>query len=82
MNGFWFLTRIKFGHLTRNLSFSKLIISLNWYVSGNELRNFHLIQETQAGNVDLGFYLRVNYNIITFATVACPTVRNWSAPYV
>jgi len=74
----------KFVNLTRksHLFVFQTAISLNWNVSGNELGNFYLLPATKTGNVDLGCYLRVHYNIITFATVACPTVRNWSALYV
>jgi len=74
----------KFVNLTRksHLFVFRTAISLNWNVSGNELRNLYLLPATKTGNVDLGCYLRVPDNIITFATVACPAVQNWSALYV
>lgn len=79
-----FLTWSKFSNLTRN---SHLFVfqpasSLNWNFLRNELRNLYLLPAPRAGNVDVGCYLRVNYNITTFATVAYPTIRNWSALYV
>ena len=74
----------KFVNLTRksHLFVFQTAISLNWNVSRNELRNLCLLPATKTGYVDLGCYLHVHYNITTFATVACPTVRKWSALYV